>query len=158
MIVTLKNGSLWTYGRWPSLEGLALKLGISERVLYRYLAESRKQEQLDDRERETIESESSTLDSFTNSNTKSTTELSIYRKEAENVQERIRHTLARTRQEIIATIMQGGQCGLMDAHICSILLGRYGITAKEEHTEGGTRVLIEGITSGDAEELDAITG
>lgn len=155
MMVTLKNGSFWTYGRWPSLEGLAIKLGISDALLHRYLQQARKMDQLDDmRERTYGESESVS----NASNTSSVKSLSVYRLEAENVQEEIRDILARTRQEIIATVMQGGQCGLMDAHICSILLGRFGITATAQQTNDGQRVLIEGITTGDAAELDAITG
>ena len=156
MMVTLKNGSLWTYGRWPSLEGLAIKLGISDRVLFRYLQEARKADQLDEYERERTYGES---ESVTNvNNTTSTKYLSVYRMDAEKAQEDIRHVLARTRQEIIATVMQGGQCGLMDAHICSILLARFGITAAADKQGDGQSVLIEGITSGDAAELDAITG
>lgn len=153
MTVQLKNGSLWTYGRWPSLEGLAIRLNISDRVLYRYLQDSRKSEQVDERERDLESERVSNV-----SNTSGVKSLSLYRQESENVQEVITQTLARTRQEIIATIMQGGQCGLMDAHICSILLGRFGITATAEKNSDGQRVLIEGIAAGDAAELDAITG
>lgn len=145
--VQVKNGEYRTYGKWPSMVGLALALGIDKGTLQRYIAAHKPDNDIE-RERTYGESESvlssnSRTDNLSVAQDTSSCDLIAldasnadkqYKSDSdieyEEAQRQIRGTLARTRDEIEDTIFQGSSTGLIDSRTAAMLLGSFGYSDK----------------------------
>lgn len=157
-IVTLKNNSRMTYGKWPSTEGLALALDISYGHLMRLISKapdnggegdyrgcggvpSSNDLAIDgDTAQDTVSTDRSS--SSNADNAKSSDRVSDGYQEAQRA---ISECLARVRLQIIDEITEGADTGMIDSRIAQLRLSRLGIAAKVEQ-DNTRKVEIVGYT------------
>ena len=162
--VILKSGAHATYGEWPSTEGLALALGISYGTLMRYISQAPDNGgEGDYRGRESVPPSNSPSEILSSiQDTDSTALITGDRgdtrddldtqDEYEHAQREIRETLARVRVEIIRTITQATDNGLIDSKIAQLRLARLGVAVKAEG-DTGRKLELVGYTADEISDL-----
>lgn len=144
-MVTLKNNSRMTYGKWPSTEGLALALDISYGHLMRLISKapdnggegdyrgcegvlSSNDLDLDgDSVQDTV-----STDRSSSSNADSSKSSKLVSDGYQEAQRAISECLARVRLQIVDEITEGADSGQIDSKIAQLRLSRLGIAAKVE--------------------------